>query len=54
MALEDYRPWPVTEVQDLGEQMPWDGDHCQLEYDVVAMLHGLGTDLYQLFAQRGH
>ncbi len=45
---------PVNQVQDFGEQGPWDGDLRQLERDIVTMADHLGTDLHQLLAQRGH
>ncbi len=47
------RPQPVNQAQDLSEQGPWDGDLFVLECDIAAMSHDLGTDLDQLFAQRG-
>ncbi len=47
------RPQPVDEAQDLSEQRFGDNDFCELECDIAAMLHDLGTDLDQLFAQRG-
>ena len=47
------RPQPVNEAQDLGEQGFGDSDFCELECDIAAMSHDLGTDLDRLFAQRG-
>ncbi len=47
------RPQPVNEAQDLSKQRFGDSDFCELECDIAAMSHDLGTDLDQLFAQRG-
>ncbi len=47
------RPQPVNQAQDLSEQRFRDSDLCELECDVAAMSHDLGTDLDQLVAQRG-
>ncbi len=47
------RPQPVIQAQDLRKWSSGDSDLCELERDVAAMLHTLGTDLDQLFAQRG-
>ena len=46
-------PQPVNEAQDLSEQRSWDGDLCQLESDIAAVAHDLGTDLDQLLPQNG-
>ncbi len=45
-------PQPVNEAQDHGKEGSWDCDLRQLESDVAAMAHDLGTDLDELFAQR--
>ncbi len=47
------RPQPVNQAQDLGEQCSRYGDLCELECDIAAMSHNLGTDLDQLLPQRG-
>ncbi len=39
-------------MQDLGEQRFGDSDLCELECDVAAMSHDLGTGLDQLFPER--
>ncbi len=46
-------PQPVNEAQDLSEQRSWDGDLRQLESDIAAVAHDLGTDLDQLLPQSG-
>jgi hypothetical protein len=47
------RPQPVSQAQDLDEQCSRYGDLCELECDIAAMSHNLGTDLDQLLPQRG-
>ncbi len=47
------RPQRADPPQDLGEQVSWDGDFCQLECGVAAMAHDLGSDFDQLLAQGG-
>ncbi len=46
-------PQPVNEAQDVSEQRSWDGDLRQLESNIAAVAHDLGTDLDQLLPQIG-
>ena len=46
------RPQPIDETEDFSEQLPRNRNLGQLERDVPAVAHDLGTDLHQFLPQR--
>ena len=47
------RPQPIDEAEDFSEQLPRHRNLRQLESDVPAVAHDLGTNLDQLLPERG-